>query len=423
MKAIIYPGKCHGEVNIPTSKSVAHRMLICASLSKGESIIRNVSMSNDISATISCLNNLGAKITIEDNIIKVIGIKEKDIKKVELDANESGSTLRFLIPLSSFLANEVKFKGSEKLISRPLKIYKELYKKENLHFDLDSNELLISGSLNDNYYKIDGSVSSQFISGLLFYLPLLNHDSIIEIVGDYQSKSYTDLTIDALKLFGVEVIEREEGRKLLIKGNQEYKPVDTCVEGDYSQAAFFLVLGAINNDIKVNGLNLDSKQGDKDIVRVLKESSVNLEISGNYIISKKSNICSKDINLKDIPDLGPILSVLFANANGNSKLYNAKRLRYKESDRILATETELNKFGISISSDEDNIYITGKKSFEAKDVIDSHNDHRIFMSAAILSTISQSPVIISNYECINKSYPEFLNDLIKLGIRVEIRDE
>ena len=423
MKAIIYPGKCHGEVSVPTSKSVAHRMLICASLSKGKSVINNVTLSNDILATISCLKSLGAEIKVDNNTVTVIGIQKEKPEEVELDANESGSTLRFLIPLSSYLATKVNFKGSEKLISRPLKIYEELFEKENLKFELDVNKLCIMGNLDSDYYEIDGGVSSQFISGLLFYLPLLNHDSVIKIIGDYQSKSYTDLTISSLKEFGVNVLEKEDGKLLYIKGNQEYKACSVSVEGDYSQAAFFLVLGAINNDLKVKGLNLSSKQGDMDIVRVLKEAGANLEVDNDYIVSKKSFISSKDINLEDIPDLGPILSVLFANALGKSKLYNAKRLRYKESDRILAIETELKKFGVEISSDEDNIYINGGNSFEVSEVIDSHNDHRIFMASSILSTIAKTPVTISNYECINKSYPNFLNDLKSLGIKVEIKNE
>ena len=347
MKAIIYPGKCHGEVSVPTSKSVAHRMLICASLSKGKSVINNVTLSNDILATISCLKSLGAEIKVDNNTVTVIGIQKEKPEEVELDANESGSTLRFLIPLSSYLATKVNFKGSEKLISRPLKIYEELFEKENLKFELDVNKLCIMGNLDSDYYEIDGGVSSQFISGLLFYLPLLNHDSVIKIIGDYQSKSCTDLTISSLKEFGVNVLEKEDGKLLYIKGNQEYKACSVSVEGDYSQAAFFLVLGAINNDLKVKGLNLSSKQGDMDIVRVLKEAGANLEVDNDYIVSKKSFISSKDINLEDIPDLGPILSVLFANALGKSKLYNAKRLRYKESDRILdethkkATDNEM----------------------------------------------------------------------------------
>lgn len=419
MRAIIYPSKSTGVVTIPTSKSVAHRLLICAALSNGESIISNVSMNNDIIATISCLNELGADIIVDGSTVIVKGIKETK-KEVELNAIESGSTLRFLIPLSSYLSKKVIFKGTKKLISRPLDIYQKLYGKDLVIGDCC---ITINNSLSKNYYEIDGSISSQFISGLLFYLPLIKNDSEIKIINEYESKSYVDLTIDALSKFGIEIKEKDHGRRLLIKGNQTYISKNLSVEGDYSQAAFFLTLGAINNEITIKGLNESSKQGDKAIVNVLRNANVKMEIDNNGITVKKSEIKAIDVDLKDIPDLGPILSVLFSRANGKSRLYNAKRLRYKESDRILAIETELKKMGVEISSDENNIYINGVNKLISNDVINSHNDHRIFMAISILATISNAPVAISNYECINKSYPCFLDDLQRLGIKVVIENE
>ena len=419
MKAIIYPSKSTGVVTVPTSKSVAHRLLICAALSNGESIISNVSMNSDISATISCLKELGADILVDGSTVTVKGIKETK-KEVELNAIESGSTLRFLIPISSYLSKKVIFKGTEKLISRPLDIYQKLY---NDNFVKKNNCIIINNLLDQNYYEIDGSISSQFISGLLFYLPLLKNDSEIKIINEYESKSYVDLTIDALNKFGIQIEEKDNGRRLIIKGGQTYLSNNLSVEGDYSQAAFFLTLGAINNEITVKGLNKSSKQGDKAIVDVLKNANVRMEINNEGITVKKSEIKAIDVDLKDIPDLGPILSVLFSRAKGKSKLYNAKRLRYKESDRILAIETELKKMGVEISSDENNIYINGVNKLISNDIINSHNDHRIFMAVSILATISNTPVTISNYECINKSYPRFLDDLQGLGIKVVIEDE
>ena len=419
MKAIIYPSKSTGVVTVPTSKSIAHRLLICAALSNGESIISNVSMNSDISATISCLKELGADILVDGSTVTVKGIKETK-KEVELNAIESGSTLRFLIPISSYLSKKVIFKGTEKLISRPLDIYQKLY---NDNFVKKNNCIIINNLLNQNYYEIDGSISSQFISGLLFYLPLLKNDSEIKIINEYESKSYVDLTIDALNKFGIQIEEKDNGRRLIIKGGQTYLSNNLSVEGDYSQAAFFLTLGAINNEITVKGLNKSSKQGDKAIVDVLKNANVRMEINNEGITVKKSEIKAIDVDLKDIPDLGPILSVLFSRAKGKSKLYNAKRLRYKESDRILAIETELKKMGVEISSDENNIYINGVNKLISNDIINSHNDHRIFMAVSILATISNTPVTISNYECINKSYPRFLDDLQGLGIKVVIEDE
>ena len=419
MKAIIYPSKSTGVVTVPTSKSVAHRLLICAALSNGESIISNVSMNSDISATISCLKELGADILVDGSTVTVKGIKETK-KEVELNAIESGSTLRFLIPISSYLSKKVIFKGTEKLISRPLDVYQKLY---NDNFVKKNNCIIINNLLDQNYYEIDGSISSQFISGLLFYLPLLKNDSEIKIINEYESKSYVDLTIDALNKFGIQIEEKDNGRRLIVKGGQTYISNNLSVEGDYSQAAFFLTLGAINNEITVKGLNKSSKQGDKAIVDVLKNANVRMEINNEGITVKKSEIKAIDVDLKDIPDLGPILSVLFSRAKGKSKLYNAKRLRYKESDRILAIETELKKMGVEISSDENNIYINGVNNLIINDIISSHNDHRIFMAVSILATISNTPVTISNYECINKSYPCFLDDLQGLGIKVVIEDE
>ncbi len=424
MKAIISPSVSNGSVRIPSSKSMGHRALICAALSDESCIVSNVDFSDDIIATINSLKALGAGFDINGNTIKVTPIKVKTLNEATLNANESGSTLRFLIPLASYYAKEVKFYGTKKLLSRPLDMYENLYNNQNLIFNKCTEYLNIKGSLKAGTYNIDTVVSSQFISGLLYLLPLLKDDSTIIINNKFESKSYVVLTLQMLEYFGIKINVNEDLTRFDIKGSQKYFAKDYSVESDFSQAAFFLALGTINNDITLLGLNNESNQGDKVIVDIVKNLGGNVEDAENKLIVKRVET-SKDaiIDIHDCPDLGPILTVLLSVNKGNSTITNAARLRLKESDRILAMETELKKFGIDISSDENNIYIKGQNEFSTNAELESHNDHRIFMSLAILSTIAKSPVIINGVECINKSYPNFIEDLKKLQIKVELINE
>ena len=420
MKVKIYPSQCSGEINIPPSKSMAHRAIICASLSNGKSIIDNIAYSDDILATIQGMKSLGAKIKKNNNMLEIEGISDfSQINNLTIDCNESGSTLRFFIPIFSLTNKKITFKGKNRLLQRPQKIYEKIFKEQNFYYFQDDQKIEIYGSIKAGTYTIDGNISSQFISGLLFTLPLLSKDSTIKINPPFESKSYIDLTLDMLKTFGIEA-KFIDDLTIFIPGNQKYLPTNYTVEGDFSQLAFFAVLGSLNNSITCKGLKLDSKQGDKEIIEIIKKCNLKVEEIENGYRFFKGIPQNTNINLENCPDLGPILTVLSACGNGDFKIYNAQRLRLKESDRIEAMEMELKKLGVTISSDNNNIYITGDDNYNSCNEVFGHKDHRIVMSLAIMATLLDKPLTIEGAEAINKSYPSFFNDLSSLGIKMEI---
>lgn len=420
MKVKIYPSKVSGAVKIPPSKSMSHRAIICASLAKGKSIISNIAYSEDVTTTIDAMRVLGAKIECFDDYIEVYGIESfENVSSNDVHCNESGSTLRFLIPIFSLTNKEVNFHGKNRLLIRPQDIYKEIFEERKLFFTQNEKVLTINGSLTSGTYSLRGDVSSQFISGLLFTLPMLLGDSRIIIDEPYESRSYVDLTLQMLKDFGIDVTYTSKN-ELYIKGSQSYKPQNHTVEGDFSQFGFFGVLGAINSEIDCLGLRHDSLQGDKEAVSILEDFGADItEIDGGYKV-KKSNLTATKINLENCPDLGPILTVMCANSDGKSNIFNAGRLRIKESDRILAMETELKKFEVLLSSTNDEVFIEKKAIFDTSEELFSHKDHRIVMALSVLATICEKPVVIESAEYIKKSYPHFFEDLQSLGIKIDI---
>lgn len=419
MKIKIYPSKCSGEIKIPSSKSMGHRAIICASLANGKSIISNLDYSDDILATIDGMRKLGANIQCEKDKLIIEGIKNfDDLKDNIIDCNESGSTLRFFIPIFSLTGEKISFTGKNRLLKRPQKIYEEIFKEQNLYYFQDEDKIEIEGKIKAKEYFIDGNISSQFISGLLFTLPLLEENSIININPPFESASYIDLTMEVLKEFGI-TINKVTPLRFEIQGGQKYIAKDYKVEGDFSQLAFFAVLGALNNDLKCTGVNLNSKQGDKAIIDILKKSGVKIEeIEEGYLIHK-GKVKGCKIDLGDCPDLGPILNVLAMYGEGEFKIFNAGRLRLKESDRISAMEEELKKLGVEIETTEDEIKILGKKNYLGNIEVFGHKDHRIVMSLAIAGTMLEKPIIIDGAEAVEKSYPKFFQDLESLNIKVE----
>ena len=419
MKAIVYPGKCHGKVVIPPSKSMSHRAIICASLAEGVSTISNVAYSDDIIATINAMKALGATIEMNQDTLTITGVNST-IKNVEteVDAHESGSTLRFIVPIFSLSNQKVTFTGKNRLLYRPQGVYKTMFEEQSLYFYQDTSKLEIEGALKPQAYLIDGSISSQFISGLLFTLPLLNDDSTIKIIPPFESESYVTLTIELLSLFGIQ-IERLDELTYHIKGKQKYKANNYRVEGDYSQLAFHAVLAALNNDLELDGVSHKSLQGDKAIIDILKNSGINIENTLTGYIIHKSNVMSTTVDLADCPDLGPILCVLGSFAE-KFHITNCNRLRIKESDRIAAMENALQPIGSNITSDENNIYITKNLPYHGNVTVDGAKDHRIVMSMSVMATLLDSPLTITNAEAINKSYPAFFDDLKKLGIEVQL---
>ena len=402
MKAIIKPSVCQGSVKIPPSKSMAHRAIICAALADGKSIISNIDYSVDIQTTIDCMRKLGAHIECFDDYVIIQGIKNfNSIIDTNIECNESGSTLRFLIPVFSLTNKKITFTGKNRLLKRPQKIYEDLFKENNLYFKQDEDKIEILGCLQPKEYTIHGNVSSQFISGLLFTLPLLSNDSKINILPPFESKSYIDLTIQMLSKFGI-IISWENDLTLVIKGNQNYIAHNEIIEGDYSQYAFFGVLDKINSKINILGMDESSLQGDKQI----------LDILNDFNIEKDTH----EINLNNCPDLGPILCILAMFTKGSTRIYNASRLRIKESDRIEAMVSECAKMGCHIETTNDEMIIHGNTVHSPNVELYGWKDHRIVMACAI--ALTKLGGTIHGCEAITKSYPSFFEDLKSVGIEV-----
>ena len=391
----ITPNYLHGDINVPPSKSLSHRALICAALANGTSRIKNSLDCVDTEATIEVLTKLGAEIVRDGNDIIVHGIS-KTRTTFSADCRESGSTLRFLLPVAAALGASATLHGRGKLPERPITPYFTELTKNGIIFHSEKMPYEISGQLKAGTYSLAGDISSQFVSGLLFALPLLDGDSEIVITTPLQSKPYVDITIDCMRSFGVEVEEKENGYH--VKGNQKYIPTEYTVEADMSQAAFFLVANAIGADLNVLGLNPNSMQGDSAILQITEQCG------GKAF----------DVDASQIPDLVPILTVLAAFCDGVSHITNCGRLRIKECDRLAAISTELNKLGAKVEEGADSLTVTGVKSLHGG-VCDSHNDHRIPMALAVASQRCTEPLTILDAKCVSKSYPEFWNDFSSIG--------
>jgi len=369
----IIPQKLSGEIEAITSKSAAHRALICAFLCDDKPEIKIENTSKDIEATLLCLEAM-----CEKNAV--------------INCGESGSTFRFLLPVSAILCNNAQFIGEGRLPERPISDLLEALRKNGVNFSADKLPFTVSGTLKSGEFILPGNVSSQFVSGLLFALPLLDGDSVIKLSSPLESKSYADMTVNMLKSFGVEIIENEN--EYIVKGEQKYISPETIqVEKDWSNAAFFLAAG-----VDVTGLDMDSTQGDKEIVNILKR------------LKTEENI---EIDVSEIPDLLPILAVVGALTEGTTTLYNAARLRLKESDRLASVAEMLISLGAKVEEKPDSLIVTGGTLKGG--IVDSAGDHRIVMSAAICGSFCEGEVIIKGAEAVEKSYPKFFEDFAKLG--------
>lgn len=416
----IIPSKLKGSVKIPPSKSMAHRAIICAALSDGICRIDNIDYSDDIIATINAMNSLGATIEKHDDYIEVVGIY-KNINKIKrnriIDCNESGSTLRFLVPISLLFKGSNKFIGKGNLGKRPLTTYYNIFNDQGIKYSYEENNLnlVVDGELKPGVFEVEGNISSQFITGLLFALPLLNGDSKITITKEMESKGYIDLTLKAISDFGIEIINNNYS-EFIIKGNQKYNARNYRVEGDYSQAAFFLCADGLGNNVLCRDLDLNSLQGDKEIIDILER--MNVVFNANEIgLSGEVNgeLISTVIDGSQCPDIIPVLSAVSALSKGTTEIINAGRLRIKECDRLSAVTSELKKLGAQIIEKEDGLVITGVEKLQGGVEVWSHKDHRIAMTLAIASTMCKKPIIIKDYECVAKSYPSFFEDFKALG--------
>ena len=392
-----------GEAYVPASKSMAHRLLICAGISNGTSIIKKVTFSEDILATLDCLSVMGAEYEINENTVKIKGVGNiiQDGEK-EFDCRESGSTLRFFIPLLLLSDKNQTFRGKGRLMERPQSVYEDICKEKGLRFDFADNKITVCGKLTGGHYYVRGDISSQFITGLLFALSKCENDSFIHITTPLESRSYLDMTFYALSLFSVSCSFIDENT-ICVKGNQDYISRDITVEGDYSASAFLEALNHLGGKIIINGLNEKSFQGDrvyKDYFKLLSDSSPTLDVS-------------------DCPDLAPILMTLAAAKNG-AVLTGTKRLKIKESDRGAVMASELSKFGANIEVYENEIVIRPSELYKPTDILYGHNDHRVVMSLAVLSTVYGGR--ITDAEAVRKSYPGFFETLSALGTEVLLYD-
>lgn len=416
MNIQITPGLLHGSVYAPPSKSIAHRALICAALAQGTSVISPVDLSKDMDATIGGLRAMGAAIVREEKKITVTGIG-KAPKQTKIDCIESGSTLRFLIPVASALGISCQFTGSGRLPQRPLTPYYNVFPCNGAKLDRSFVPTHCSGQLKSGTYQIPGDISSQFITGLLFALPLLSGDSVISLSTPLESAPYIDLTIEVLKTFGVKIFQ-EQGR-FFVPGGQSYQPQNFQVESDYSNAAFFLTAAALGNPVKLFGLSRNSLQGDREILNALSCFGASPVWNEDSIEIQKPICHAAQIHGKDIPDLIPILCVAAAAVPGQTVIHDTRRLKIKESDRASAMTDCLTRLGAKIREEPNALVIDGGLPLHGARV-SSYGDHRIAMSMAIAAGLADSPVIIGDAQVVEKSYPGFFEDLKSLGGSIHV---
>lgn len=397
-KVLLHSSELKGRVVVPPSKSAAHRALICSYLAGGGTV-KPIINSNDMKATVGVINSL---------------------KNNESSVNciESGSTMRFMIPVAATLGRTVTFNGEGSLLSRTVGEYINLLPKHNVEVNCNGYlPMTISGKLNNGSFEVAGDVSSQYITGLLLALANLDGDSAVILTTELQSKPYVDMTVKVMKDYGVDVTETDFG--YLIHGGQTFKKIDYTVEGDWSQAAFFLVAGAINGDVEVCGLDMDSTQGDKAIIDVLKSFGADVEITENSIIVRKSELKAVDVNAVNIPDLVPIIAVMASFAEGRTVISGAERLRYKESDRIESVVSNLKALGVDVEETDDGMIINGQCALKGAK-LSGFNDHRILMAFSVAALAVNDEIEISDAESINKSYPSFFEDYNRLGGKADV---
>ena len=405
MKAVITPSRLSGTIPAIASKSQAHRMLICAALADGPTSVACPTLSADITATAECLRALGADITYENGIFAVEPIASVPARPV-LDCGESGSTLRFLLPVVCALGAGAEIKMHGRLPQRPLSpLWEELERHGAVLSRPAPDTITVDGRLTPGNYTLAANISSQFISGLLFALPLLGGGSSIALTGQLESASYLTMTVRALDLFGVAC--PFDGRVFTVPGTRYISPGSAAVEGDWSNAAFWVAADHIcGRTLQITGLAADSPQGDRAVVELAER------IAGGSAV----------VDCQDVPDLVPVLSVLAAVSPGKTEFINAGRLRIKESDRLTATAGLLTALGGDVQERPDGLVITGKERLTGG-AMDSANDHRIAMSAAVASLACEGPVTITGAQAVNKSYPAFWKDFARLGGRVTLEDE
>ena len=410
-------GTLRGTVQIPPSKSAAHRAMLCAALAEGRSVLSPIELSNDMRATINAVTALGARADLADGTLTIDGIGGRfgnaDREPVEVNCIESGSTLRFIIPIACAAGINGKFVGEGTLVSRPIGLYKELLPQAGVTCETEGGlPFVCRGKLRAGTYEMPGDISSQFITGMLIALTLCEGDSRITLTTPLQSAAYVDMTVRCMADFGVQVQRMADGWR--IPGGQRYEARDYTVEGDWSHAGFFLAAGALGSELTLRGLRMDSVQGDKAAVELFRGFGAEIDVSGNEITVRKGTLHAQHINAEQIPDLVPCLAICAALCEGTTVIDHAERLRIKESDRLTSTAAMIRALGGKVEILPDGLKIEGVKHFTGG-VVDGFRDHRIIMSAAVGALCAQGEVTVTMPYSVNKSYPSFFDVYNSLG--------
>lgn len=431
---MVEPGDLAGRLLVPPSKSMGHRALFCAALADGESTIDNLVLSDDMLATIAALKALGVGLSVRRSerfsgrmLAHVCGTGRIEPTGEVIDCHESGSTARFVLPVSRLSPEPVTFTGRNRLLERPFGVFHGLFEGKGVTME-DRDGCLpitLSGALQPGVFTLPGNVSSQFVTGLLFVLPLLSGDSEIRIKGPLESAPYVAMTIDMLGRFGVTAELRQRvctaedpfGARLDVPGGQRYRAASADIEGDWSQAAFWAVAGALGHDLTLEGLSDASVQGDREVLGILRRmgAEIHADADGLRIVAPESGLVAVDMDVAQCPDLVPALAIAAAHASGTSRILNAARLRIKESDRLAAMRMQLEALGAGVAERPDGLDVAGMPRGLAGGTVDGCGDHRIVMAMAIAATRASGPVSIEGMEAVRKSYPDFWDDFRQVG--------
>lgn len=423
MDMTFFPATLKGEMAAPASKSEAHRRMICAGLTKGTTMLSGFMDSDDLEATGRCLTALGTQIRQSEGCIIVTGNADGMGKLPVLDCGESGSTLRFFVPIALAMAGGGVFRMHGRLSQRPMDVYRDLFVPRGVKWRMGigcdgAAELKVRGQLEAGKYVLPGNVSSQFVSGLMFALPLLDGDSTLTVEPPVESVGYIRMTLEALEQSGITVTEREPF-SWHIPGNQQYHAKDGCLAGDYSQAAVFLCAGALGHDVTVAQLASETTQGDRRILEYLSALGATVEENAKRVVVRGGHLKGAQLNVSDCPDVAPILALVCQLSQGESRLTGCGRLRLKECDRLAATVKTLNLLGGHAREEGDDIVIEGVETLKGGVTLPDDNDHRMVMLGAIAATVAQEPVTVRGVQALNKSWPGFLDVYRALGGKAE----
>ncbi len=423
MNMTFFPAPLKGTVAAPASKSEAHRRMICAGLTKGATTLGGFMDSADMAATARCLKALGAKVEQADDSLTITGYAKKVSKLPVLDCGESGSTLRFFVPIALAMAKGGVFRMHGRLGQRPMDVYRDLFVPRGVRWRMGvgcdgAAELTVKGELEAGHYVMPGNVSSQFVSGLLFALPMLEEDSTLTVQLPVESAGYIRMTVEAITQSGI-IMEEIAPFSWRISGNQTYQAKDGQLSGDYSQAAVLLCAGALGHDVTVTQLAQETTQGDRAVLAHLAALGAKVceDESGVTVTAEK--LTGTTLDMSNCPDIAPILALVCQLAEGESRLTGCGRLRLKECDRLAATVDVLNLLGGNARAEGDTIVIQGVKALQGGVTLPDYNDHRMVMLGAVAASIAQEPVVVTGVEALNKSWPEFINVYQMLGGKAE----